>query len=295
VRRLIVNADDFGMTAGINRGIAEAQQHGIVTSATLMANSRAFEEAAAMARSLAGNGSHFSVGCHVVLLDGEPLLPAERVGSLLQPGANNGSHFRFKLSDFVLASFRGKLRPDEIEAEAGAQMERLQAAGVEPSHFDTHKHAHMFPAVLRPLLRAARARNVPAVRNPFGQVWPLPLGDVLRCHQLWKRFAQLNTLRSFAAKFREEVKAHGLRTTDGSLAVLVTGILDLKLFSKIVDNIPEGTWEFVCHPGYNDAELATVRTRLRKSRTQELELLTSPGAREALQRRGIELITYYEL
>ena len=283
------------MTAGINRGIAEAQRNGIVTSATLMANSRAFDQAATMARSLTSEGSHFSVGCHVVLLDGEPLLPAERVGSLLQPGTSNGSHFRVNLSDFVLASFRGKLQPDEIEAEATAQMERLQAAGIEPSHFDTHKHAHMFPAVLRPLLRAARARNIPSVRNPFGQVWPLPFGDVLLRRQLWKRLAQLNTLRNFAAKFREEVKALGLRTTDGSLAVLVTGLLDLQLFNKIVDNIPKGTWEFVCHPGYNDGELASVRTRLRESRAKELELLTSPGAREALQRRGIELITYRQL
>ena len=295
MRRLIVNADDFGMTAGINRGIGEAQQRGIVTSATLMANSRAFEEAAALARSLAGSNPHFSVGCHVVLLDGEPVLPAERVASLLQPGAQNGSHFRVKLNDFVVASFLGKLQSDEIEAEAAAQIQRLRAAGVEPSHFDTHKHAHMFPAVLRPLLRAARARNVPAVRNPFGQVWPLPLGDVLRRRQLWKRFAQLNVLRNFAAKFRAEVEAHDLRTTDGSVAVIATGTLDLKLFAKIVDNIPEGTWEFVCHPGYNDADLDRIRTRLRQSRVQELELLTSPEAKDILRQRGVELISYWEL
>ena len=293
--RLIVNADDFGLTAGINRAIAEAQQHGIVTSATLMANSRAFDGAAALAHSLAGGKARFSVGCHVVLLDGEPVLPADRVTSLLQPGERNGSHFRAKLNDFVMDSFRGKLQPDEIEAEATAQIRRLQAAGIEPTHFDTHKHAHMFPAVLRPLLRAARARNVAAVRNPFGQVWPLPLGDMLRRRQLWKRFAQLNVLRNFAAKFRREVEAHGLRTTDGSVAVLVTGSLDLKLFREIVDNIPEGTWEFVCHPGYNDAELDKVPTRLRESRAKELELLTSDGARQALQARGIELISYHEL
>jgi len=295
VRRLIVNADDLGMTAGINRGIAEAQRDGIVTSATLMANSRAFDDAVAAARSLADCNPHFSVGCHVVLVDGEPVLSAERVASLLQPGEQNGGHFRVKLNDFAAASFVGKLQPGEIEAEATAQIQRVQAAGIEPSHFDTHKHAHMFPAVLRPLLRAARACKVPAVRNPFGQVWPVPLGDVLRRRQLWKRFTQLNALRSFAEKFRREVKAHGLRTTDGSVAVLMTGMLDLKLFSRIVDNIPEGTWEFVCHPGYNDADLDKVRTRLRHSRAQELELLTSPGAREALQRRGIDLISYKEL
>ncbi|MGB7554512.1 MAG: ChbG/HpnK family deacetylase, partial [Candidatus Korobacteraceae bacterium] len=216
--------------------------------------------------------------------------------SLLQPGTQNGSHqFRVKLNDFVIASFRNKLNPVEIEAEASAQLERLQSAGLQPSHFDTHKHAHMFPAVLRPLLRAAREHGVPAVRNPFGQVWPLPVGDLLRKRKLWRRFAELNVLRNFAARFRREVEAHGLRTTDGSLAVLVTGFLDLKLFTTIVDSIPDGTWELVCHPGYNDADLDQVQTRLRESRAQELVLLTSPEAREVLQRRGIELITYHDL
>ncbi len=296
MRRLIVNADDFGLTAGVNRAIVEAQQRGIVTSATLMANARAFEEAATLARSLADRKARFSVGCHVVLLDGEPLLPADQVTSLLQPGTQNGSRqFRVKLNDFVMASFRNKLNPVEIEAEASAQIERLQSAGLRPSHFDTHKHAHMFPAVLRPLLRAAREHGLPAVRNPFGQVWPLPVGDLLRKRKLWRRFAQLNVLRNFATRFRREVEGHGLRTTDGSLAVLVTGFLDLKLFTMIVDSIPDGTWELVCHPGYNDADLDQIQTRLRESRVQELGLLTSPEAKEALQRRGIELITYREL
>ncbi len=296
MRRLIVNADDFGLTAGVNRAIVEAQEHGVVTSATLMANARAFEQAATLARSLADRNARFSVGCHVVLLDGEPLLPADQVTSLLQPGTQNGSHqFRVKLNDFVIASFRNKLNPVEIEAEGSAQIERLQSAGLRPSHFDTHKHAHMFPAVLRPLLRAAREHGVPAVRNPFGCVWPLPVGDLLRKRKLWLRFAELNVLRNFAAKFRSEVEGHGLRTTDGSLAVLVTGFLDLKLFTTIVDSIPDGTWELVCHPGYNDADLDHVQTRLRESRVQEIGLLTSPEAREALERRGIELITYREL
>ncbi len=295
MRRLIINADDFGLTPGVNRAIAEAQERGIVTSATLMANSRAFDEAAALSRSLAARQARFSVGCHVVLLDGQPVLPPDRVASLLQSGAQNGNHFRDKLNDFVVASFRGKLQPDQIEAEATAQMQRLQAAGVALSHFDSHKHAHMFPAVLRPLLRAAQACGVPAVRNPFGQVWPLPFGDLLRQRKLWTRFAELNVLHNFASKFRREVEAHGLRTTDGSVAVLVTGSLDLKLFAKIMDRLPEGTWEFVCHPGYNDADLDQVRTRLRQSRVEELKLMTSPEAREILQQREIELISYREL
>ncbi len=257
MRRLIINADDFGLTAGVNRAIAEAHQRGIVTSTTLMANSRAFDAAAEIAR--ADNGERFSVGCHVVLMDGEPLLPPDRVPTLLEPRNGATPRFRESLNDFVVASFRHKLNPDEIEAEAAAQLDRLQQAGIQPSHFDTHKHAHMFPAVLRPLLRAAKSRGVGAVRNPFGQVWPLPLASLLRTRQVWKRFAQLNVLRNFASSFRREVEAHGLRTTDGSLGVLATGVLDMKLFAAVVENIPEGTWEFVCHPGYSDAELDQVQ------------------------------------
>jgi predicted glycoside hydrolase/deacetylase ChbG (UPF0249 family) len=292
---LIVNADDFGLTAGVNRAIAEAQRDGIVTSATLMANASAFDEAARMARAIAEQGSIFSVGCHVVLLDGEPLLPPSRVPSLLQSSGADGNRLRESLNQFVVASLRRQLNPDEIEAEAGAQIERIQRAGVSVSHFDTHKHAHMFPAALRPLLRAARARNVVAVRNPFGQVWPLPLSSLVGTRQAWKRFAQLNVLRSFAAGFRREVAAHGLRTTDGSLGVLVTGVLDLRLFAAMVENIPDGTWELVTHPGYNDADLDKVGTRLRESREQELRLLTSPDAKDLLRRQEIELISYREL
>jgi predicted glycoside hydrolase/deacetylase ChbG (UPF0249 family) len=293
---LILNADDFGLTEGVNRAIAEAQDHGIVTSATIMANSRAFPEAAAIARSLSDRNVRFSVGCHVVLMDGVPVLPPDRVTTLLDPNARNGTRqFRENLNDFAIASFRHKLNPEEIEAEAGAQIERMLQAGIQPSHFDTHKHAHMFPAVLRPLLRAARSHDVLAVRNPFGQVWPLPLSSLLRTRQVWKRFAQLNVLRNFSARFRRDVEAHGLRTTDGSLGVLVTGVLDLKLFTAIIQNLPDGTWEFVCHPGYNDAALDQVRTRLRQSRQQELQLLTSPEAKELLRREQIELISYHEL
>ena len=292
MRRLIINADDFGLTAGVNRAIAEAHQRGIVTSSTLMANSQAFDEAVAIARSATGN--NFSVGCHVVLLDGEPLLPATQVPSLLEP-KNGASCFRESLNGFAVASFRHQLNSEEIEAETAAQIGRLQASGIQASHLDTHKHAHMFLGVLRPLLRGAKSKGVGAVRNPFGQVWPLPLASLLRTRQVWIRFAQLNVLRNFAGNFRREVEAHGLRTTDGSLGVLVTGVLDLKLFTAIVESIPDGTWEFVCHPGYNDADLDNVRTRLRSSRQQELSLLTSPEAKDLLRRRGVELISYHEL
>ena len=293
MRRLIVNADDFGMTRGVNRAIVEASEQGIITSTTLMATARAFDDAVAQARRL---GPRVSIGCHVILLDGTPALAPTMVPTLLDPNLPAGApEFRVKLNDFARASFSGRLNPVEVEAEAMAQMQQLQEAGIQLSHFDCHKHAHMFPAVLRPLLRAANSRGLTAVRNPFGRLFPLPVTRILRNPQLWRRVAELGVLRSFAASFKREVERHGLRTPDGSVGVLNTGSLDLQSFLVLIDALPEGTWEFVCHPGYNDAELDQVRTRLRQSRKTELAVFTSPDASAALERRGVELISYREL
>jgi predicted glycoside hydrolase/deacetylase ChbG (UPF0249 family) len=286
---LIVNADDFGMTAGINRAIVEGSEQGIITSTTLMATAHAFDDAVERARGLELRRPRFSIGCHVVLLDGEPILPPER------PANNGAAELRVSLGGFAQSALAGKLKPDEIEAEANAQMARIQKDGITISHFDCHKHAHMFPAVLKPLLRAANSRRIPAVRNPFGALFPLPFDRIVRNPKLWRRMAELGVLRRFAANFQREVNAHGLRTPDGTVGVAVTGALDLNCFLDLVAALPEGTWEFACHPGYNDADLDRVRTRLRQSREQELAVLTSPEARDALQRRGIELISYHEL
>ena len=242
MRRLIVNADDFGMTTGINRAIVEGAEQGIITSSTLMATSRAFDDAVRRALELKINKPKFSLGCHVVLLDGEPLLPAERVSSLREShDAGNEVQLRANLSGFSRAALTGKLNPEEIEAEADAQFGRIQAAGIELSHFDCHKHAHMFPSVLKPLLRAAKSRGIRAVRNPFGRLFPLPFGRLLRSPKLWTRLAEMNVLRNFAASFRREVQKHGLRTPDGSVGVLVTGALDPSYFTCIAENLPEGT------------------------------------------------------
>ena len=289
MRRLIINADDFGLTSGVNRAILEAHQRGIVTSATLMAGGHAFEQAVEGAR----GAQQLSVGCHVVLVDGDPLLPPEQVPTLL---ANHKKlHFRGGIGELAAAALRGRLDSAQVEAEAAAQFGKLRAAGVALSHFDSHKHAHMFPAILRPLLRAARACGVRALRNPFAPVRPLAFAHLLRRPRLWKRYSEVMGLRRLLDNFRRAVQEAQMITTDGTFGVVTTGALDEKLFESIVGSIPEGTWEFVCHPGYNDAELSTVRTRLRESRQQELQVLTSAAARESLQRHGVELISWRQL
>jgi chitin disaccharide deacetylase len=289
VRRLIINADDFGLTSGVNRAIVEAHTSGVVTSSTVMATGAAFAEAVELAKTV----PRLSVGCHVVLIDGVPVLQGEQVPSLIQ--SNGSLRFRDSLKTFAVRALCGRMKPEEIEAEASAQICKLRSAGIAVSHFDAHKHTHLFPKILRPLLRAAAANGVRALRNPFGPRLPLRSNELLVRPNLWTRYAELHVLDRFAAKFRASVDREGFCTPDGSLGVEVTGALDEKLFHAIARSIPEGTWEFVCHPGYHDADLEAARTRLRESRETELRVLTLPGARDLLEKEDVELISYRDL
>jgi hopanoid biosynthesis associated protein HpnK len=286
VRRLIVNADDFGLTQGINRAIVAACREGVVTSATLMANGEAFDDAVERAKSASG----LSVGCHVVLVDGTAVR-GQQTPTLSDKKFRDGRFYE-SLNSFAVRAVLGRIDADEIEAEVAAQIRKLQAAGVAVSHLDTHKHTHIFPQVLRPLLRAARACGVRAVRNPFG---PVRFSMLAKYPGLWKRYSQVAVLNRMGGGFQRSVADAGMLTTDGTLGIVATGAMDIDLFKNIVESLPEGAWELVCHPGYNDADLARIRTRLRESRVEEMRFLISPEAREILTRGGVQLISYRDL
>ena len=252
-----------------------------------MANGAEFAEAVKLAKTV----PQLSVGCHIVLIDGKPVLAPGQVSTLIYSRSQSGS-FRASLRNFAMRAMSGRISGDQIEAEAMAQIQKLQSSGVPVSHVDTHKYTHVFREVLRPLLRAARACGIRALRNPFGPGRPWVPRHVVARPGLWSRFAQLRLLWQFAEQFRESVEQASLVTPDGALGIEVTGVLDENLFRTIAEYMPEGTWEFVCHPGYNDADLQTARTRLRESRESELRALTLPQTREILQRSGIALISY---
>jgi predicted glycoside hydrolase/deacetylase ChbG (UPF0249 family) len=279
VQRLIVNADDFGLTPGVNRAIVELHSAGLVTSTSLMARASATEEAIELALVTSSLG----VGCHIVLIDGEPVSPPERIPSLvdLQTG-----RFLPTLSAFLLRLFTGRIRSEEIEAEAAAQIARLQRAGVRLTHIDTHKHAHIFPAVLRPVLHAAHAAGIRAVRFPFEPEWALraSIGASL------SRVAEVTMLRRLARRSRRVLAEEGFASTDGTIAIAGTGTLDAGAIRSLLRQIPAGTWELVTHPGYDDADLARVHTRLRASRDVERRVLCT--VREFPE---IELISFSQL
>ena len=277
--RLIVNADDFGLTAGVNRAIIELHRAGVLTSVTLMARAAGTEQAIDLARSTPSLG----VGCHVVLVDGEPLLNPKDMPSLVD---QHTGAFQPKLGAFLQKLLAGRISEAEIEAEAAAQIAFLQSRGLRLTHIDAHKHAHMFPAVLKPLLRAAKAAGIRTIRNPFEPAWSQRATPGL---QLVRRF-ELMLMRRYEPEFRRLVAEAGFATTDGAIGVLATGTLDATTVASLISAMPNGIFELVSHPGYNDAALARVNTRLLASREAERNSL-----QKIKQFPAVELVSFASL
>jgi chitin disaccharide deacetylase len=290
VRRLIVNADDFGLTAGVNRAIVETHIGGVVSSATLMANGARFEDAVTAARS----APNLSVGCHVVLVDGTPVSPPGALDTLVAIRSAEPDKFYSSLSAFAARAMLGGFDRDQLVAEITAQIRKIQATGLRVTHLDTHKHAHIFPEILTALLRAARICGVRAIRNPIVPVKALPARLFKGKPHLWKRCGQVRVLHTFSGQFHQRTKSAGLVTPDGVVGVIETGSVGISLLRQTLANLPEGTWELVCHPGYNDADLRAAHTRLLDAREEERRLLTSEELRQFLDEQKIQVISYRE-
>ncbi|HUZ05528.1 MAG TPA: ChbG/HpnK family deacetylase [Acidobacteriaceae bacterium] len=290
MRSLIVNADDFGFTPGINQAVMALHRAGALTSATLMAAAPSFAEAVELARLHPTLG----VGCHIVLVDGRPLSPPETISTLLDAESSEPA-FRPTLGRFVRDLLRGRIDPQHIETEAAAQMQRLQASGLDVTHCDTHKHTHMFPRVLAPVLRAAQQCGVRRIRNPFEPAWSVKATSQAD----WIRRMEVRILGALRQQFLEKVRDHAMVTTAGCLGVLATGTLDAATLLAILDKMPEGTsediWELVCHPAYVDEELRAARTRLQDSRSVEVEALLATLALNSGRHTEIAKIHYGDL
>ncbi len=300
MRRLIVNADDLGLTAGVNRAILETHTAGVVSSTTLMANGPAFEDAVTAARS----APNLSVGCHVVLVDGAPVTEPAALDTLVAGRSAEPEKFYSSLSAFAARAMLGGFDRDQLIQEVTAQIRKIQATGLRVTHLDTHKHAHVFPEILGALLRAARICGVRAIRNPIVPVKALPARLFKGKPHLWKRYGQVRMLHTFSRQFLQRTKRAGLLTPDGVIGVIETGSLvnhddsnddgNSSLLRQTLACLPQGTWEFVCHPGYCDADLRAVHTRLLDSRDQERRLLTSAALRQFLEEQKIQVIGYRE-
>ena len=265
--RLIVNADDFGFTRDVNAGIILAHRRGILTATTLMANGPAFEDAIRAAEET----PELDVGCHLVLVGGRSVRqPAEALPPTVP-------HMLWALGT-------GRL---EAYSELAAQVERILAAGLTPTHLDTHKHTHLHPRVLEAVVRISENFRIAWVRRPFD--YPMQAGSA---GGPWIVRLAGTALGLTRRRFERVLREHGCRMTDHFAGFRWTGQYRTRDLLRLIASLPEGLTEFMCHPGHCTEELRRAPTRLKESRERELEALLSAQAREALEKYGVALTRY---
>ncbi len=275
MKRVIVTADDFGLAVAVNEGVEIACRDGILTTASLMVAAAAAEDALERARRL----PQLRVGLHVVLVDGQPLLPPDRVPALV----GRDGWFR---RDLVAAGIRCFFVPGarrQIEAEIRAQFQAFAATGLALDHVNAHNHFHLHPTVLGLILKVGREFGLRAIRLPRE---PRAVGI-----GAW-------TLAPWTALLRMRLRRAGVRYNDYVLGLSHTGamteaaVLDLLERS---DAFPDdGVAEIYFHPATRPCSELT-RTMPDYDHRGELQALISPRVRAALEQRGIERIAFSDL
>ncbi len=289
--RLILNADDFGMSRGITDGIILAHRYGFLTSTSLMPNMPAAE----YALDRAAQFPHLGIGVHLNICAGRPILPPEEIPSLV--GANGRFH---PASVMIRRLWSGRARSREIFAEFRAQIRWMKDCGNTPTHADSHHHMHLYPAAVLPFVRALESEGISCARAPRCTLWPhgadTSLADRLggphegslarrvfvRADRAALQFVPFRGLRmpqarvSFRSRDRHKVDA----LEEQWLAALL--------------NPPPGTFEWTCHPGLFERGFSET-DGIHAQRERELHWLTSTDFRDAVDRAGIQLITYREL
>lgn len=279
MKQLIVNADDLGRSPGVNRGIVEAHRRGIVTSTSVMVNQPA---APAGIDQVLADTPDLGLGLHLTLTQGHPVLPPDRVPSLVD---GNGCFYPIgEWADRLLL-----FDPDDVRREIEAQVERfVNLAGRPPDHLDAHHHAgYLHPAGLETMLAVARRYNIPmrsgGTHGPYDDPlhtlrgWIPTLADSA-ARQVAEELAAV--LVESPAPFwpaRLEMGFYGERATLGDLLVILT-------------TLPDGITEIVCHPGYADDLLAG--SAYREPRETDLACLTHAATLECVKAEGIQLIAF---
>jgi hopanoid biosynthesis associated protein HpnK len=280
-RRLIVNADDFGLTLPITEGTIDAFERGILTSASLVATGAAFDRAARYAASQ----PDLDAGIHLMIVQGTPVLPRDQVPSLVQ---EDGA-FLPGYGEFMARYLGGGVRDDEVEAEWSAQIARLRGAGVRMTHLDSIQHLHLVPGLFRIALRIARANGILAMRFPR-------VPTVLRRAEKGtvRRSLEFLPLRLMEQSNLPHLNASGIRTPDRFFGFHSSGHLDQKALRSVLFGVPQGSSELVCHPGRGEPDSSPIAGWDYEWR-EELEALTSPETRRIIESQGIELTTFSEM
>jgi chitin disaccharide deacetylase len=289
MRQLIVNADDFGLTEQLSRGILDAHREGIVTSTTLMANGGAFDSAVTLSR----RAPQLGIGVHLNLTEGVPVSPAWRIPTL----ANREGRLHLSPGRLLRGILTRQVDLADVEIELRAQVAKVCRAGISPTHLDGHKHVHVLPGVSEIVIRLAQQFSVRCVRVPreAAPEWPTLLHSSASRTAALKQYLVGRAVSGFAWRFEEKLAEAALRFPAPFYGLSQTGLLDAPSIQNILERLPEGVSELMCHPGYLDADLVKTGTRLLAQREVEIQALTAPQVRKLVAERGIQLVSYRQL
>lgn len=280
--RVIINADDFGLSPCVNEGIVKAHRDGILTSATLMANTPGFEQAVGLAK----DNPRLGVGLHLNIVRGFPLTPPDRIPTLV----GRDGRFPTSAGKVIRNLMLGRVAPADLERELRAQIERALKAGVRLSHFDSEKNLHVIPAFFRAVLALGPEYGVKKVR-------------FVREFRLSRHFGQSAKaafLSLSSAWMRRAVRRAGVVIADRFYGISSSGRMTVAALDALLARQKEGSAEIMVHPGYVRADLLELepvvgRYYINACRELELGSLLDPRLKETVRSRGIQLINFHEL
>jgi predicted glycoside hydrolase/deacetylase ChbG (UPF0249 family) len=279
MKKIIINADDFGLVQGVNEGIIKAHKEGILTSATLMANLPGFDQAVEMA----GANPELGVGVHLNILRGQPLSPVKKVDSLL----SKELCFIPSVASLLYRMTRRRISFEEVEREFRAQMERILSAGINPSHIDSEKHVHLIRPLFRIVLKLAKEYKINKVR--FIQECCVSRRPA---QMLKSMFISLSS-----ASMKKKMAQENVRSSDRFYGVCDSGRVSGVKLQKVLQSVKEGVTEIMVHPGFITQEMIELEKQIgpyyiNKYREIELSALLDEKLPEIIADLGIQLINF---
>ena len=275
--QLVVNADDFGQSPGISRGIVRAHREGVVTSTSVLGNCDDLPGV----RALLAGAPELGVGVHLTLVGGRPVGDAARMPTLVGPGGA----FPSRAQEFFTTWMKGHVDVGEIEREFDAQICRMRDAGLEPDHVDTHRHLGFVPAVGRAMESVARKHRIPGIRSAVERPTLAWLTSPARGLE-----AGLLTGLAWLTRRQMGARRHGPQ----SWGFVEVGRLDEVRILEILGRMGPGAHELICHPGEED-DVDSEPGEAPHLRAHELVALTSHKVRRAFERRGVQLCRWRDL
>lgn len=280
MKELIITADDFGMAPSVNEAVIEAHSHGVLTSASLMVNGAAFEDAVLRARQTPS----LAVGLHLALVRGKATLPPRQIPHLVDEQGRFGNH---PVGAGCRYYFTSRLHA-EIESEVRAQIERFLATGLVLDHLDGHLNIHLHPTVFDIVVRLSDEYPIPALRVPRQPWW-----STLRAHRRAPLGKTLHALifQLLGARARAALRQRGPRCADHVYGLLESGDMNEPYLLDLLRRLPDGLSEIYCHPARSPDD--EFRRRNPTCRAEaEYRALTSRRVRDLLGQLGIRLVTW---